>query len=254
MFALSKRLTDAFSLRFARAVRETYREDEAYASTPWAASPSTPFSSCSSSSPPPRPLPHVRGHPGGHRGPLRPGPPPPGGGRGADLLRPRRLHGGGGLRGKPPHGPPRPLGDPPRGRDRRPFGASPRPPSLRIKGVYLAIATLAFQFLADYVFKTWEAVTGGSGAGPFLPRGPGPRPGHPGEALVPGPPLRPPPLLLRQAPPHDPRRAGLPGGAGQRPLRPGGRGGPHPDQAPRLRPLRLLRRGGGGFSPGSTRR
>lgn len=51
MFALSKRLTDAFSLRFARAVRETYREDEAYASTPWAASPSTPFSSCSSSSP-----------------------------------------------------------------------------------------------------------------------------------------------------------------------------------------------------------
>ena len=34
-------------------------------------------------------------------------------------------------------------------------------PSLRIKGVYLAIATLAFQFLADYVFKTWEAVTGG---------------------------------------------------------------------------------------------
>mgnify|MGYP001276818222 CR=1 FL=1 len=34
MFALSKRLTDAFSLRFARAVRETYREDEAYASTP----------------------------------------------------------------------------------------------------------------------------------------------------------------------------------------------------------------------------
>lgn len=42
-------------------------------------------------------------------------------------------------------------------------------PSLRIKGVYLAIATLAFQFLADYVFKTWEAVTGGSGAGPFLP-------------------------------------------------------------------------------------
>ena len=34
-------------------------------------------------------------------------------------------------------------------------------PSLRIKGVYLAIATLAFQFLADYVFNTWEAVTGG---------------------------------------------------------------------------------------------
>lgn len=34
-------------------------------------------------------------------------------------------------------------------------------PSLRIKGVYLAIATLAFQFLADYIFKNWEGVTGG---------------------------------------------------------------------------------------------
>lgn len=34
-------------------------------------------------------------------------------------------------------------------------------PSLRIKGTYLAIATLALQFLADYLFKRWEAVTGG---------------------------------------------------------------------------------------------
>ncbi|WP_018465272.1 branched-chain amino acid ABC transporter permease [Calidithermus timidus] len=34
-------------------------------------------------------------------------------------------------------------------------------PSLRIKGTYLAIATLALQFLADYVFKRWEGVTGG---------------------------------------------------------------------------------------------
>jgi len=34
VYALSKRLTDAFSRRFARTVRETYREDEAYASTP----------------------------------------------------------------------------------------------------------------------------------------------------------------------------------------------------------------------------
>lgn len=42
-------------------------------------------------------------------------------------------------------------------------------PSLRIKGVYLAIATLAFQFLADYVFKTWEAVTGDPGPDPSSP-------------------------------------------------------------------------------------
>ncbi len=34
-------------------------------------------------------------------------------------------------------------------------------PSLRIKGAYLAIATLAFQFLAEYIFKRWEPVTGG---------------------------------------------------------------------------------------------
>lgn len=34
-------------------------------------------------------------------------------------------------------------------------------PSLRIKGTYLAIATLALQFLADYIFKRWEALTGG---------------------------------------------------------------------------------------------
>ena len=34
-------------------------------------------------------------------------------------------------------------------------------PSLRIKGTYLATATLALQFLADYIFKRWEAITGG---------------------------------------------------------------------------------------------
>ncbi len=34
-------------------------------------------------------------------------------------------------------------------------------PSLRIKGVYLAIATMAFQFLALWVFNNWEPVTGG---------------------------------------------------------------------------------------------
>lgn len=34
-------------------------------------------------------------------------------------------------------------------------------PSLRIKGLYLAVATLAAQFLLVYVFKEWESVTGG---------------------------------------------------------------------------------------------
>jgi len=34
-------------------------------------------------------------------------------------------------------------------------------PSLRIKGLYLAVATLAMQFLLVYVFREWESVTGG---------------------------------------------------------------------------------------------
>ena len=39
-------------------------------------------------------------------------------------------------------------------------------PALRIKGLYLAIATLAFQFIASYVFVKWDAFSGGSaGAG-----------------------------------------------------------------------------------------
>lgn len=36
-------------------------------------------------------------------------------------------------------------------------------PALRIKGAYLAIGTLAFQFLADYIFKRWEGFSGGVG-------------------------------------------------------------------------------------------
>ena len=35
-------------------------------------------------------------------------------------------------------------------------------PALRIKGIYLAIATLAFQFICDYTYVKWTAVTGGS--------------------------------------------------------------------------------------------
>lgn len=34
-------------------------------------------------------------------------------------------------------------------------------PSLRIKGLYLAISTLAFQMVMEYVFIHWETVTGG---------------------------------------------------------------------------------------------
>jgi len=34
-------------------------------------------------------------------------------------------------------------------------------PALRIKGIYLAIATLAFQFIAHYTFMEWESATGG---------------------------------------------------------------------------------------------
>ncbi len=35
-------------------------------------------------------------------------------------------------------------------------------PSLRLKGIYLAIATLAAQLILQYVFLHWDAVTGGS--------------------------------------------------------------------------------------------
>jgi branched-chain amino acid transport system permease protein len=35
-------------------------------------------------------------------------------------------------------------------------------PALRVKGIYLAIATLAFGFIAEEVFARWESVTGGN--------------------------------------------------------------------------------------------
>jgi len=34
-------------------------------------------------------------------------------------------------------------------------------PSLRLKGIYLAIATLSAQIILEYVFLRWESVTGG---------------------------------------------------------------------------------------------
>ena len=36
-------------------------------------------------------------------------------------------------------------------------------PSLRVKGLYLAIATLAAQFILTFLFREWESVTGGVG-------------------------------------------------------------------------------------------
>lgn len=42
-------------------------------------------------------------------------------------------------------------------------------PSLRLKGLYLAIATLASQFILEWIFLRWEAVTGGS-YGIVIPR------------------------------------------------------------------------------------
>ena len=35
-------------------------------------------------------------------------------------------------------------------------------PALRVKGIYLAIATLAFGFIVEEVFARWERVTGGN--------------------------------------------------------------------------------------------
>ena len=42
-------------------------------------------------------------------------------------------------------------------------------PSLRIKGLYLAIATLAAQFILGFVFNEWEPVTGGRGGTSVAP-------------------------------------------------------------------------------------
>jgi branched-chain amino acid transport system permease protein len=42
-------------------------------------------------------------------------------------------------------------------------------PSLRVKGLYLAIATLAAHFVLTFIFREWDAVTGGV-AGTSIPR------------------------------------------------------------------------------------
>ena len=35
-------------------------------------------------------------------------------------------------------------------------------PALRLKGIYLGIATMAFGFIVEEVFARWESVTGGN--------------------------------------------------------------------------------------------
>lgn len=162
MYALSKQLTDAYSRRFARAVRETYKEDEAYASTPlgrlglWAFLALLLFL------------------------PLLLGPYPMYvatlvaigalsalglhllvGGAGQISLGHAAFMGVGAYTASHLYGPLAPLGILAGGAIAASLGLLLGLPSLRIKGVYLAIATLAFQFLADYVFKNWEAATGG---------------------------------------------------------------------------------------------
>ncbi|GAA6755931.1 branched-chain amino acid ABC transporter permease [Thermus sp. 2.9] len=162
MYALSKRLTDAYSRRFARAVRETYREDEAYASTPLGRLALWAFLLLLLL------LPFLLG-------------PYPMyvatlvaigalsalglhllvGGAGQISLGHAAFMGVGAYAASHLFGPLAPLGILLGGLIAALLGLVLALPSLRIKGVYLAIATLAFQFLADYVFKNWEAVTGG---------------------------------------------------------------------------------------------
>ena len=36
-------------------------------------------------------------------------------------------------------------------------------PSLRLRGLYLAIATMAAQFIIGYAMRNWTSLTGGSG-------------------------------------------------------------------------------------------
>ena len=117
-------------------------------------------------------------------------------------------------------------------------------PSLRLKGLYLAIATLASQFILEWVFLRWEPVTGGS----LRDRRP--------ASLDRGVRLRFRPLLLLPGPrdhgrdgpvrdepdadPDGPRLHGDPG-----PLHLGGDHGDQPLQVPDplLRGLLVLRRG-----------
>lgn len=162
MYRLAKQLTDAFSRRFARSVRETYRQDEAYASTPLGRLALGVFLVLLLLLPlflPPYPMYVTTLVTIGALSAL-------GlhllvGGAGQISLGHAAFMGVGAYAASHLHGPLAPLGILLGGGIAALLGLVLGLPSLRIKGAYLAIATLAFQFLADYVFKNWEAVTGG---------------------------------------------------------------------------------------------
>lgn len=162
MYRLAKQLTDAFSRRFARSVRETYRQDEAYASTPLGRLALGVFLVLLLLLPlllPPYPMYVTTLVAIGALSAL-------GlhllvGGAGQISLGHAAFMGVGAYAASHLYGPLAPVGILLGGGIAALLGLVLGLPSLRIKGVYLAIATLAFQFLADYVFKNWEAVTGG---------------------------------------------------------------------------------------------
>lgn len=162
LFRISQTLTDRYSRTFARTVRATYRQDEAYASTPlgrfwlWAA---LILLLLLPALLPPYPM-YVAtliaiaavGALGLH---LLVG------GAGQISLGHAAFLGIGAYTASHLAGPLAALGILLGGVLAGLIGVVLGLPSLRIKGAYLAIATLALQFLADYVFKRWEAVTGG---------------------------------------------------------------------------------------------
>lgn len=169
MYRLSQALTDAFSRRFSRTVREDYRQDEAYASTPqgrfWLAVavigvltvplllPQYPMFVTTQI------LIAALAGLGLH---LLVG------GAGQISLGQAAFVGIGAYTSSHLSGDLAPLGILAGGLVAAVIGIVLGIPSLRIKGAYLAIATLAFQFLADYIFKRWIDFTGGV-AGRKLP-------------------------------------------------------------------------------------
>lgn len=161
-FELAKTLTDAYSRRFARAVRESYAADEAYASTPLGRA-GLAFLLLALLAVPLL----LPGYPvyvltlvaiaaiGALGLNLLVG------GAGQISLGQAAFLGVGAYAASHLAGPLAPLGILLGGVVAAAIGVVLGLPSLRIKGVYLAIATMAFQFLALWVFNNWEPVTGG---------------------------------------------------------------------------------------------
>jgi len=169
VYRLSQTLTDAFSRRFSRTVRETYRQDEAYAATPqgrfWLAValfgvallplllPQYPLFVLTQI------LIAALAGLGLH---LLVG------GAGQISLGQAAFVGVGAYVSSHLSGNLAPFGILMGGVVAAAIGVVLGVPSLRIKGAYLAIGTLAFQFLADYIFRQWKGFTGGV-AGRTLP-------------------------------------------------------------------------------------